>query len=113
MLAKYAGVCAACGLAFRRGDEIKARYTFDREKSDFVRHPGKWSHRKCPKVDKATGEIESAIQILTTMGEWEPGDNAISPERPTSVRRKKPQRRAGAGQERLFEEKVDRRADPT
>jgi hypothetical protein len=57
VLAKYPGVCAACGLRFGRGDDIKARYTYDREKGDFIRWAGQWSHKKCPKIDKATGEI--------------------------------------------------------
>lgn len=112
MLAKYAGVCAACGLGFRRGDDIKARYTFDKATGDFVRWPGKWSHKKCPKVDRATGEVQSGIEILTTMGTWEPGDNAIPPERPDSIKRKKPQARPGKGQLEAFPEtKVDKRID--
>jgi hypothetical protein len=111
MLAKFPGVCAACGLAFRRGDDIKARYTYDRAAGDFVRWPGKWSHKTCPVVDRKTGEV-SAIEILTTMGVWEPGDNAIPPERPESIRRKKPMRRAGVGQTEAFPEtKVDKRIE--
>lgn len=114
MLARYSGVCAACGLAFSRGEDIKQRWTFDKATGDFIKWPGKYSHKTCPKVNKKTGEI-TGIEILTTMGTWEPGDNAIPPDppRPDSIKRKKPQSRPGKDQERLFTPSVDKPTNPT
>lgn len=114
MIARYRGVCAACQLPFDAGTEIKARFTYSRETGDFTRHPGQYSHKRCPKLDKATGEIIEVFQ--RTFDAEVPYDEALSdtlPERPVSVRRKKPQGRAGRDQLPMFEIEVDKPKNPT
>lgn len=115
MLAKYPGICAACGRPFKVTEEIKARYTYDRVHGDFIRHPGKWSHKKCPepqtqRVNPETGEILGVLQY-TFDAEPVPFDEALSDQLDPldagaafTRRKAKPRRRPGVGQQSLFEE---------
>ena len=116
MLAKYNGICAACNLPFCVGEDIKVRYTYDREHGDFIRWPGKWSHKKCPKgrhVDPETGEIIGVLQYVLgaePVGYDEALSDQLDPAGAGFTRRKaKPRWRPGVGQQALF---VDKQPDP-
>ncbi len=107
MIAKWGGVCAACGENFTRGENIKPRWLRDKATGNWARVAGKWSHEKCPvrkvRVDEETGEIIEWWQgtFDGTEVDFEEADRSTEPKPPESFRVRTHRRRILKGQERL------------